>query len=312
VGRGGAAAAADDRDAVALDEFTEDRRQRLRLLREDRLAVGALEREPGVGDAVDRDRAVFPKEADGVAHVLRPGGAVEADRVDVQGLERGQHRADVGAEQHLPALGQQGDAALDRHGATERVAGAADAEHRGLELQDVLGGLDDDQVDAALDEPIRLLGEHIDELGEADPAEGGVVAGRQKAGRPDRARDEAALAGRLARDLGGTAVDLERVVREAPLAELQARRLEGVGLHHLGAGLEHGGVHAFDDVRPVEDQRLVAAAGQAIIALEAEVELLKRGAHSAVVDENAAADGVGEVSHPGDANNLDKFVSRLG
>ena len=54
--RVGAAAAADDADAVALDELAQRRRQRLGLFREDRLAVGALQRQARVGDAVDRQR----------------------------------------------------------------------------------------------------------------------------------------------------------------------------------------------------------------------------------------------------------------
>ena len=121
VGRRGAAAAADDRDAVALDELTQGVGQRPGLLGEDRLAVGALEREAGVGYAVHRHRAELAEEADRVAHVLGAGGAVEADDVDLERLQRGQHRADVGAQEHLAALGQQRDAALDR----DRAGGRA-------------------------------------------------------------------------------------------------------------------------------------------------------------------------------------------
>ena len=77
--------------------------------------------------------------------------------------------------------------------------------------------------------------------------------------------------------------------------------LEGVGLEHLGAGLEHRGVHALDHVGPVEHQRLVAAAGQPVVALQAQVELLERGAHAAVVDDDALARGGEEVSHRGHA-----------
>ena len=109
----------------------------------------------------------------------------------------------------------------------------------------------------------RLLGEDLDELAEADLAERRVVGGGQEAGRADRAGDEAVLADGLARDLGGLAVDLERVLAEAPLVELQARGLEGVGLDDLGAGLDHRRVDALDHVGAVEDQRLVALARRA-------------------------------------------------
>ena len=108
--------------------------------------------------------------------------------------------------------------------------------------------------------PRGLLGEHLHQLAEGDLAERRVVARRQVAGGADRAGDEAVLARRLARDLGGLAVDLERVLAQAPLLELQAAGLEGVGLEHLGAGLEHRLVHALDHVRAVEHERLVALA----------------------------------------------------
>ena len=189
-----AAAAADDRDAVALDELAEAVGQRLGLLGEDRLAVRALERQAGVRDAVDRDARVLAEEADRVAHVLGAGRAVEADDVDLQRLERRQHGVDVGAEQHLAAVRQQRDRALDRHAAAGGRERLARAEDRGLDLEDVLRGLDDQQVGAALDEAARLLLEDRDELAEADLAERRVVGGGEVAGRADRAGDEAVLA----------------------------------------------------------------------------------------------------------------------
>ena len=177
----------------------------------------------------------------------------------------------------------------------ERLAGAED---RGLDLEDVLRGLDRDQVDAALEQALGLLGEDLDELAEADLAEARVLGGGQVAGGADRAGHEAVLADRLAGDLGGLAVDLERVLAQAPLVELDPRGLEGVGLDDLGAGLDHRLVEALDDVGPVEDERLVAAAGQLVVALEVEVELLEGGAHSAVEDDHAVTGGGEEVTHP--------------
>ena len=97
--------------------------------------------------------------------------------------------------------------------ALERLAGAED---RRLDLEDVLRGLDDQQVGAALEQALGLLGEDLDELAERDPAERRVVGGGQVAGRADRAGDEALLADGLARDLGRLAVDLERVRRRGP------------------------------------------------------------------------------------------------
>ena len=163
-----------------------------------------------------------------------------------------------------------------------------------------------DQVGAAVDQARGLLGEHLDQLAEADLPERGVLGGRQVAGRADRARDEAMLAGGLARDLRGLGVDLDRVVGQAPLVELDARGLEGVGLDDLGAGLEHRGVHALDHVGPVEHERLVALALQAAVVLGGQLELLERRAHAAVVDDDAFLYGLQVVpGHSGHASGGD-------
>jgi len=143
-----------------------------------------------------------------------------------------------------------------------------------------------------------LLGEDGHELAEADLAEARVLRGGQVARRADRAGHEAVLADGLAGDLGRLAVDLVRVLAEPPLLQLDPGALEGVGLHDLGTGLDHGLVDALDDVGPVEDERLVAAAGKAVVALEIEIELLEGGAHATVEDDDAVAGRGEEVTHP--------------
>jgi hypothetical protein len=130
---------------------------------------------------------VLAEEADRVAHVLGAGRAVQAEHVDAERVDRREHRADVGAEQHLAAVGQQGDGDLDRQRPAGRLERLAGAEDRRLDLEDVLRRLDDDEVGAALDEALGLLGERVGELAEGDVAERRVVRGGQEAGRADRA-----------------------------------------------------------------------------------------------------------------------------
>src|SRR5215210_3248711 len=78
---------------------------------------------------------------------------------------------------------------------------AARAEHGRLDLQDVLRGLDDQQVRAALDQALGLFGEDGDQLAERDPPERRIVGGGQVTGGPDRTGDEVPLADRGPRDL---------------------------------------------------------------------------------------------------------------
>jgi hypothetical protein len=79
------------------------------------------------------------------AHLRRPGGAVEADEVDLERFDGGERRTDLAAEQHRARR-------LDRDlreqrqldaGRSERSPGAVD---RRLGLQQVLRGLDEDGV----------------------------------------------------------------------------------------------------------------------------------------------------------------------
>ncbi len=65
----------------------------------------------------------------------------------------------------------------------------------------------------------------------------------------------------------------------------------------FGAGVEHRGVHALDHVRPVQHERLVALALQAAVVLGGQLELLERGAHAAVVDDDVAVDRIAVVAH---------------
>ena len=169
----------------------------------------------------------------------------------------------------LPPLGSRRDGGLDRHRAAGGLERLARAEDRGLDLEDVLRGLDDDQVDAALEQPAGLLGEDRRRArgsGSA-PSVGSSEAGRKPVGPIEPATKRCSPTA-LRAISAALAVDLERVLAEPPLVELQARGLEGVGLHDLGAGLDHRLVHALDDVRAVEHERLVAAAGQPVVALE--------------------------------------------
>ena len=128
------------------------------------------------------------------------------------------------------------------------------------------------------------------------PSAGSSDAGRKPVGpiEPATKRSSPTALRAISR---GAAVDLERVGLEAPLLELEPGGLERVGLHDLRAGLDHRLVHALDDVRAVEDQRLVAAAGKLVVLLEREVELLERGAHAAVEDDDAVTCGGKEIAH---------------
>ena len=139
--------------------------------------------------------------------MLRTGRAVEADHLDRHVLHDRERGGDIGAKQHA-AGGIEGDRGLDWNSATRpsantRIGGM----NGGLQLENVLDGLDDQNVGAAVDKPADLVEEEIDDLLESMLAEHRVFGGREETGGADRAGDEA-RAGRGAVLVGDAAGDL--------------------------------------------------------------------------------------------------------
>ena len=129
-------------------------------------------RQARVGHHRQRDAGVLGQRAQVLAHLGGAGGAVQADEVDAQRLQRGEGGADLAAEQHRAGglhrdLGDQRDApALGGHRPLH-------PEHGRLDLQQVLAGLDDERVGAAGEQPAAALG-----VGVAQPGEGRVAERR--------------------------------------------------------------------------------------------------------------------------------------
>jgi hypothetical protein len=158
----------------------------------------------------------------------------------------------------------------------------------------VLHRLDLEQVDAAREQPGRLLAELLDQLRVRDRGQGRVVAGRQHPGRADRPGHEARpevgreLVRHGPRQLRRDAVVLEREVAEAPLLEADPRRLERVRDQVVGAGVEVGAVDLADRVRR-RQREVVDVAGVAAVGRVIELGRLDLRAHRAVLQDRARA-----------------------
>ena len=176
------------------------------------------------------------------------------------GTSDGDRRGDLGARQH-PAR------ELDRHLGLERDAAAVPAHRavrgvdRGLGAEQVVHRLDDEQVDAALEQPVGELLVRGAQVVEADLAER-----RELRARPHRARDppRRAPASRNSSATSRAIValarrELERPVRDAVLGEHDREAAERVGLDDVDADVEERAVQLLDDVGPRRAEHLVAA-----------------------------------------------------
>ncbi len=136
--------------------------------------------------------------------------------------------------------------------APRRSKALVDREQRGLGVERVEHRLDQQQVDAAVDQAVDRLAVRGNQLVEAHVAKARIVdVGRDRGGpvgraRARRRRSAACRAssrpgvGALARDPRRREIDVAHF-RLQPIVGLRdARRVEGVGLDDVGAGLEEG------------------------------------------------------------------------
>ena len=164
------------------------------------------------------------------------------------------------------------------------------AEHRRLRLQQVLAGLDDDGVDAAVEHADDLLAVGVAQrLGTArgrasaawcpDPTEPSTNRGRPSAANSSASARASSRAG---------AGELLDPVGDVVLGEVGQVRAERVRLDRVHADLEVGAVDRPDDVGPGDVQDLVAAleAGEVV---QRRVLRLQHRAHRAVGDHHALA-----------------------
>jgi hypothetical protein len=297
---GGAAAAADEGEAVVPDEGVLRVGQLGRGQRVVR-AVFGQHRQARVGHAGQRDARVPGQEAQVLAHLGRARGAVQADHVDAERLQRGQGGADLGAEQHGAGRldGHRDD---QRHGVAGGLHGPAGGDDGGLGLEQVLRGLHEQRVGAAGEQALGVL-----LVGVPDGAEGGVAEGGQLGAGSHRAEHPALLpgaagelVGHLTGDPGTGLGQLGDAFGDVVLAEGGEVGAEGVGLHAVHTDVEVRGVDRTDDVRARQVEDLVAAL-EILEVLERGVLRLEHGAHGSVGHDHPGGQGVSERGHTGPA-----------
>ena len=292
---GGAAAAAHDAHAELGDEALEMVGQLVRGQVVVHLAVHHRG-QARVGLRRDGQPGVLAQVADGLAHLGRARGAVEPDDVGAHGVEGGERGADLGAREHA-ARELDGDLDLQRHAPAGRDHGALGRVDGGLGLEEVVDGLDEDEVDAAGDERGRLFLVGVAQARGRGSGPGwgtgaGAEVARHPAG-PSVAGGRGGLVGGLAGQAGRGQVDLLDAVLEAVLGQDDPEGPEGVGLDHVAADVEEGPVDGLHHVGPVQDHGLAAALeGGPAVVLGAQVGELQAGAHGAVEDHDPGPGGL--------------------
>ena len=281
----GAAATADQVHPSGIDEAAQGLGHGLRRL----VVLAVFVGHARVGHAGHREAGDGRQGADVVGHERRASGAVDADpqqfavgQGDVQGLHvlPGQQRAH----------GFDGALHRHRHLTVKLGEGAVDSLETGLDVQGVLPRLQQQNVNAALDQPggLDVVAVHQFVEGHAASDRDGLC--RRPHGACDKPRlfSRGSGVGDFAGQPGGHAVQSAGLVGQVILGQHDGGGAEGVGFNDVRASVEVPPVDGLDDVRARQRQVFVASlVFEAPEIIGAEIEGLDGRAHRAVDDENA-------------------------
>ncbi len=233
-----------------------------------------------------------------LGHLPGPGGAVQPDDVGPQRLQGGEGGTDLGPDQH-PAGGFHRHLHHERQGLAGPGHGPPAGGDRRLGLEEVVDGLDQQDVDAAGQQPVDLRLVAIAQRDEVDLAQRRELgAGADRADDPAGPVGRGVAGGHLPGDARRSVVEFERAIGDPVLRQHDREGPEGVGLDGVDADREEAPVEIGDDGRPGHGQDLVAALqGRTTEIVGAEVAQLEVGAGGAVEDDDALAKSLEESPH---------------
>jgi hypothetical protein len=264
----------------------------------------------------DRHTGVLGQVADVLAHLGGACRAVEADHVDGRIASMALSAAAISVPGSMRPVSSMVTCTWMGTSTAHLGHGCAAAVHRGLHTQQIELGLDDEQVDATLDQSDGLLLVEVAELRVPDLAER-----RELGARPDRSGHEpppigrAHVVGDFACQPSRREVEFVHPLGHAVLGERHPERPEGVGLDHVRTGGVVVGMHLTDELGPGDAEQLVASFQRlAPEVVGRQAALLQVGAGGAVVDDDALSEQVEKRRHgdllTGDETGLVAIASR--
>ncbi|CAB4585331.1 unannotated protein [freshwater metagenome] len=235
-----------------------------------------------------------------LAHFHRTGRAVNADDIGMKWINRCKCSGDFGTRQH--ASGEfHCDLYLKRQFFTLGSHGSAGAVHGGLHGEEVEHGLDDQQIDAALDQRPTLRFVVVTELGITNLAKGRKAsAWPNRTGNPTGPVRGGEVVGDTAGEAGSSDVEFVDTIGDVVFPKRNRKCAKGVGFDDIAADLEVAGMNIGDHVWPRDHEELVAAlqVGSAKV-IGGHTAGLNACAHAAVENDDTFMDCFKESAHRG-------------
>ena len=220
-------------------------------------------------------------------HLFGTSGAVQPEHINREGLENGHHSGNIRPNQHR-AGGFHGHADHQRPALAGFAEGGFDPLQGGLDLEDVLAGFNNEQIDIAGNQTFGLFGE-----GRLHPVEIDVAQGGELGGWPDGASHKAGFLNRaelrchLPRQFRCPLVDCEGLALQVVFGQHDGGRPKGVGLDDIAASLKELTVNRLHRIWAGKDQVFIATLqGRSAEIFSTEVHLLERCSRRSVKDQD--------------------------
>ena len=204
----------------------------------------------GVGNAGDRHAGVSGEMAEVLAHFHRTSRAVDANDIGMERIDCCKGSGDFGTGQHASSefhrdLHLKGKfLALGAHGSAGTV-------HGGLHGEKVEHGLDDQQIDAALDQGTSLRFVVVTEFCVTNLSEGRKASSRPNGtGNPAGPVRGGEIVGDIAGEASSSDIELVDSIGDVVFPKRDGKCAKGVGFDDIAADLEVAGVHVGDHVWP--------------------------------------------------------------
>ena len=256
--RGGATAATDHLHAEVLNEVHE---LHLQLNRGQAVVGHATDvfRKACIWNAAHGKWRVLREIANVLLHLLRPRRAVESENVDGKGLEYRDHRCNIGTDEH-GARGFHGHRHHQGPSFTRCFKCLFNTLQCRFDLQNVLTGLNNQEIDVASDQAFGLLPEGGSHRVEIDVAEGGQFGGGPHGpSHKTRFFRGAEFISNLTSQLSRLLVQLKSLIFESVLHQHDRCGTERVCFDDIATNLEKLAVHRLDRFGAGDHQILVAA-----------------------------------------------------
>ena len=293
MGRGGAAAAADQVQAIFDNKALHPGSEFFRAQRVMGFAIHQFW-QASIGLAGNQPRPVLRQPAHMLRHFLRAGRTIQPHQRHVQGIHNGCGGGDIGADQQR-AGGFHRDLHENRNVRPRRLARYLARIHRGLDEKRVLIGFCQQRIRTTRDQPTALFHQRRFQRVISYIAKAWQLGARADIAHHPTMPAIGEAISRFARQFHRKLVDFKSALFQFKFGKRHRRTAEAIGQHHIGARFVIAAVNVAHDIGARKVQHFRAVFLAPVITFHFQGHGLHAATHAAITQQYAVTKGVEEM-----------------